>query len=464
MRHHRVAPQLAGHDISDLVRLGLAHVRDGTIVPALAGGDHDPEDETENEDPPTPEVKLTPEVKGILDKLKSDWETEFKTANELMQAEIAKHGEATPETKQLFDKVSDRLDQLESRFEKAKLDQRAESAEEENHERKAYGEWLRKGKLGEEEFAHVKHLHVTWDEEPRAIERKTMIVSDDTTGGFLAPDDVVNEIIKGVVEFSPMRELCRVRSTSNRTVRWPKRTQLAAAVWVGEQETRAETQNPNVGQEEISTGELHAEARVSFQDLEDAAVDLEAFVNEEFSEQFGVTEATAFVNGDGLKGKPEGFLQFTDVEDATNGIETVDTATNDVLAADDLITVFYLLKDAYARNATWVMKRSTIRDIRKMVDDNSQYLWMPGLAGNVPATILDRPYVEATDMPAVADGAKVIAVGDWRRGYLIVDRVQINTQRDPYSDYANGNIALRARKRVGGQTILSEALKVLTIQ
>ena len=67
-------------------------------------------------------------------------------------------------------------------------------------------------------------------------------------------------------------------------------------------------------------------------------------------------------------------------------------------------------------------------------------------------------------MPAVANGALAVAFGDFRRGYWIVDRIQIETLRDPYTQAGTGFVRFWARKRVGGHTVLPEAIKLLEIQ
>lgn len=399
------------------------------------------------------------DVKRAMDELRATWD-ELKHVDADRAAEIGRIGHVAGETTQAVERIQDQLDRLEVRIEKARHDTPADG---DSPARQAWLGFLRSGPRA----AGVADQMVRTDGSGNVLDtRAQMEVSDDTEGGFLAPDEVSDEIIKGIVEFSPIRELATVRSTIRRAVSWPKRTQTAAAAWVGEVETRSETQNPKLGRAEVSTRELSARADVSRQDLEDTAFDLERFVNDEFAEQFGVAEATAFVTGDGVDGKPEGILAATDQGYlGANGIETYETATNDVLAADDVIKLFFLLKEGYVRNATWLMKRTTIRDIRLMKDTAAgNYLWQPGLAGVAPATILDRPYREATDMPTVADAAKAIAFGDFRRGYLIVDRVQIETLRDPYSAADQGIIRLYARKRVGGQTVLPEAIKVLRIK
>ena len=74
------------------------------------------------------------------------------------------------------------------------------------------------------------------------------------------------------------------------------------------------------------------------------------------------------------------------------------------------------------------------------------------------STILGYPYVEATDMPDIGAGAYPIAFGDFRRAYMIVDRVALAVLRDPFTQATTGNVRYIARRRVGGQVVQAEAI------
>jgi HK97 family phage major capsid protein len=289
-------------------------------------------------------------------------------------------------------------------------------------------------------------------------ETKTMTVGDPTTGGYLAPLEFVNEIIKIDVLYSPVRSLARVRTTARPGIEVPKKTSSASASWVSEIGTRSETTNPKFGLETVPTHEMYAMAKVSKQDLEDSVFDLEGFLREEFGEQFGVLEGTAFISGNAV-GRPEGILTNASV----GGFTGVTTSAK--VVADDLFDVLYALNERYAANATWLWKRSTTLAISKLKDAGSiNYVWQPGLQSGAPATVLGRPYVECVDMPAEAASAKAVAIGDFRAGYLIVDRLVIEILIDPYTSKSTGCIEISARKRVGGQVVLAEAIKIYTLK
>ncbi len=289
-------------------------------------------------------------------------------------------------------------------------------------------------------------------------EVKALTVANDTTGGFLAPPEYVREIIKGETEMSPIRAVARVRQTGNRAVQVPKRTGQFAAQWTGEVETRAETTGLTYGLEELPTHELYALVDVSQQDLEDAEFNLEEELGQEFAEQFSLAEGTAFVSGTGVK-QPAGFMADSDVASDSSGSAAGVADANG--QADGLIDLYHNLKTAYARNGTWLLNRKSLGSVRKLKDANDNYVWQPGLAMGMPATILGAPYIEAPDMPDEAANAFPVAFGDFRRGFLIVDRIQMSVLRDPFTQATSGSVRFIARRRVGGQVVLAEAIRKL---
>ena len=122
--------------------------------------------------------------------------------------------------------------------------------------------------------------------------------------------------------------------------------------------------------------------------------------------------------------------------------------------------MYHAVKPDYARNGTWVFNRTTLAAIRKLQDTAGNYVFQAGfsLQVGVPNTILGSPYVEATDVADIGSSTKPV---DFRRGYLVVDRTSLSIMRDPFTQATSGNVRYIARRRVGGQVILPEALHIL---
>lgn len=297
-------------------------------------------------------------------------------------------------------------------------------------------------------------------------ERKVLIVGNDSTGGYLAPPELVMEIIKGVVEFTPFRSLCTVYTTSRGELLLPKRTQTATATRVGEVTSRTETQNPAWGMLSIQTPEMYAEARISKQNLEDSAFNLQQFLQDEFREQFGVKEGAEAING---SGNPIQLLGILAANAAGIGVPLAFQVSGSGATiagpagaqADGLIDLFYGVKTAYAARGRWILNRNSLGKVRKLKDTTGQYLWAPPMAAGEPSTILGAPYTECPDMPNEGANAFPIGFGDWKRGYVIVDRVEMEITRDDLTLANVGQVKFTARRRVGGQVVLGEALKLL---
>lgn len=394
------------------------------------------------------------ELKEIQESIQKTWADYKKVNDEIIVMTKATDGNVAL-VKEALSRVDKRLDDVTEELKRAQRPSKAEAGDVPAEsalasERKAaFLEFVRYGDCTTPE----RKALLVKDSEVK--ERKTLTVGNQATGGFLAPVEYVREITKGIVEFSPIRQLARIRTTSAKAVQIPKRTGVTAATWVGETTTQTEATNPTYGLEELSTHELTGFLDVSNEDLEDSAFDLEGELAGEMAEAFGTAEGTAFVNGTGVV-KPEGITVNTDVS-ATNGGHA------SLLTADGLIAILYDVKDAYARQSQWLMKRATIKLARQLKDGQNQYLWAPGLQGDQPSSLLGRPIYESLDMATVAANANPIVFGDIRRAYLILDRLQVSMLRDPYIKAANNTVRFYWRKRVGGQVVLPEAIRKLKI-
>ena len=105
------------------------------------------------------------------------------------------------------------------------------------------------------------------------------------------------------------------------------------------------------------------------------------------------------------------------------------------------------------------MNRKTQGVIRKLKDADGNYLWQPAATADGRARLMGFPVAEAEDMPDIAANAYAIAFGDFRRGYLIVDRLGVRVLRDPYS--AKPYVLFYTTKRVGGGVQNFEAIKLM---
>ena len=324
-----------------------------------------------------------------------------------------------------FDAVKARLDALET---KANRPQGvASTGPVPNPETKAYGAFLRRG---------VERI--------TSDEVKALTVASDANGGYLAPKEFGDELIKLLTEFSPIRQYAKVITISAPQIVYPRRVTGTSATWVSETGNRTAS-GMTFEQVTLTPHELATFVDVSNALLEDDAYRLENELLSDFAESFAKTEGQAFINGTGV-GQPKGIML------AANGIAEVKTgvAANFPAAnpADVLIGMFHKIPTTHAQSGVWMMNRNTLAMVRTWKNGAGDYLVLDPITQGAPSTLLGRPVVEMADMDDVGAGKFPILFGDMS-GYRIVDRIGLSTLRDPYSLATVGQVRFHARKRVG---------------
>ena len=299
----------------------------------------------------------------------------------------------------------------------------------------------------------------------RSLEEKSLSAGSDPDGGYLVPDETETEIGRLLSEASPIRAIAGVRQISGNTYKKPFTTSGPATGWVGETAARPETASPVLAELSFPAMELYAMPAATSTLLEDSAVNIDQWIAEEVQAVFAEQEGAAFVNGDG-SAKPRGFLDYTKVADSSwswGNIGYVVSGASGAFAAsnpsDALIDLVYSVKAGYRGNAHWVMNRATQAEIRKLKDADGNYLWQPPAQPGAKASLMNAPIAEAEDMPDIAADSFAIAFGDFKRGYLVVDRLGVRILRDPYS--SKPYVLFYTTKRVGGGVQNFEAIKLM---
>jgi HK97 family phage major capsid protein len=341
------------------------------------------------------------------------------------------------ETKAANDnKLAERLDKLEAKANRPGAGIRHDNDNDAKLETKAFNSFLRGGVASLDD-----------------IEKKTLNAGTPASGGYVVAPEYSSKIIEKLVQFSPLRGLASVMTIGGSEVYIPVLDTGIAGGWVTETGTRASTE-PTFDQMNFKVFEFAGYVPVSQQLLEDSFIDIQAFIAGHIQKQFGKSEATAFMVGDG-NGKPTGLLHTP----ADYASVTAAADASDII--DRLIETFYKLPGAYAANGSWIMRRETMGVIRAAADNATKgTLWSDSLANGTPATLLGRPVYESVDMdllPAATGTTYPIVFGDIASAYQIVDRVGVGIMRDDYTGADNGTVKFRARRRVGGAPVLTEA-------
>ncbi|MBS7539376.1 phage major capsid protein [Ancylobacter lacus] len=299
----------------------------------------------------------------------------------------------------------------------------------------------------------------------KRLEAKAMSAGVATDGGYVVPAETEREIGKRLAALSPIRALADVRVISAGTYRKPFMTSGPAVGWVAETAARGQTASPVLDELTFPALEIYAMPAATQTLLDDAAVDIDAWLAGEVEAAFAAQEGAAFVTGDGA-GKPKGFLAYDSVAETgwswgRLGFVATGAAGDFPHAspADPLVDLVYALKAGYRQNGAFVMNRRTQAAVRKLKDENGQYLWSPPALPGAAPSLMNFPVYEAEEMPNIAANSLSVAFGDFRRGYLVVDRAGVRVLRDPYS--AKPYVLFYTTKRVGGGVQDFDAIKLL---
>lgn len=402
-------------------------------------------------------------------KLVGDFMKTFKEFSEKTDArflKLEKEGNADPITTEEVQKMNTSMDTLTKQVEALRLAEKRPQIETVTGQKR---------ELSEIEVKHAqavgRFMRTGDDSGLQTDEIKSLSVGSNPDGGYTVHAAMETAIDRVLSDVSVMRNIAMVTQISTSSIKRLVNVGGTGSGWVGESSSRPQTDGSNLRQREFPVMELYAMPAATQSLLDDSVVNIEQWIADEVQLEFAEQEGAAFINGNGVD-KPRGLIGgYTPIADANfteaggrpgyvaTGAAGAFKTTADGDDSDNLIDLVYALKTGYRGNAGFIMNRKTQGSVRKIQDANGNKVWQPGLQSGQPATLLGYGISEDDNMPDIAANAYAIAFGDFRRTYLIVDRVGIRVLRDPFT--SKPHILFYMTKRVGGGVKLFEGYKLL---
>lgn len=269
----------------------------------------------------------------------------------------------------------------------------------------------------------------------------------DADGGYLVPEEYDKRIIDTLEEENIMRKLGTKITTSGQ-----HKINIAAAkpaaAWI-EEGGALTFGDAKFAQTLLDAHKLHVAIKITEELLYDNAFNLEGYIIDQFGRAMANAEEDAFLNGDGT-GKPLGLF-------AETGGGTVAQTLTAAIKSDDVLDLIYALKRPYRKNAKFIMNDRTLLSLRKLKDNNGNYMWQPSYQAGEPDKLLGYSIFTSAYAPAAA-----IAFGDMSY-YNIGDRGtrSIAELRELFA--GNGMIAYVAKERVDGKLVLGESVQIMKL-
>lgn len=387
-------------------------------------------------------------VQELIEKRAKVWET----AKNFVDTHEDKNGNLSAEDEETYSRMEDEIEELTNSIERQ---QRAERREQElskpvnspitgkPYKDEPQGE-VKTGRASDEyKKAMLTALRSNFRQVSNVLQEGV-----DADGGYLVPEEYDHRLIDVLTEENIMRGIATKITTSGEHKINIAATKPAAA-WIEEGEALS-FGDATFEQKILDAHKLHVAIKITEELLYDNAFGLENYIITEFGKALANAEEDAFLNGDGV-GKPTGIF------DKTKGGESIGTLTA-ALKSDDILDLIYKLKRPYRKNASFIMNDATLAQIRKLKDNNGQYLWQPSYQANEPDKILG--YNIRTSAFAPTDA---IAFGDYKY-YNIGDRGSRSFKQLNELFAGNGMIGYVAKERVDGLLILPEAVKILGLK
>ena len=383
---------------------------------------------------------------------------EFKASNDARLKEIEAKGHADPLLAEQVDKINaelsnlsalkDQVNAIEAQAGRPGFGGAADGDKAKAEHKKAFNSFFRQGNV-----EGLRELEV----------QAALTTQSDPDGGYLAPAEVDTEVTRVLGTMSAMRRIARVRPVGSATYKKIVNVGGTSSGWVGEEQSRSETDGPSLKALEFPTKELYAEPHATQSMLDDGMFDIESWLSDEVSLEFAEQEGGAFVTGSGVN-SPRGILSYDTVANASYawgslGYIASGGAGSFADGSDRLINLVHSLKAGYRNNAAFMMNDLTLGEIRKFKNSNGDYIWKPGLLEDAYDTLLGKRVEIDDNMPDIAANSLSIAFGDFMRGYVITDRLGVRVLRDPFT--SKPYVKFYTTKRVGGGVENYEAIKLM---
>lgn len=271
-------------------------------------------------------------------------------------------------------------------------------------------------------------------------------------------------IVTNAGSTNPFRSIADVRTITTQT--WLGVTsQGVVAEWTAEAAEMTES-SPTFQQPSIVPVRMDAYAQGSWELAEDTSIVSD--IGRLFADARDNLEATAFAVGTGST-QPFGIV--TELQSTT--ASRVNATTNGAFGAVDVFALDSALPARWRPNASWVSHQAYWNRTRQFATGGSPQsaFWVDFGPGR-PSTLIGHAVYEASAMQstlstATASNDDVVVLGDFSRGFVIVDRTPMRVVTNPVVIGTNrrptGEMGWALFTRVGSRCIIPDAFRMLRL-
>lgn len=238
--------------------------------------------------------------------------------------------------------------------------------------------------------------------------------------GAVIPTTIANRIIDTVKQIAPVYAL-----TTKFAVKGKLQFPVAKdAITTGYQDEFTDIASSAVGftNVELDGYLIGALSKVSVSLINNAQFDIVSYVVNKIAQSIAeFLEKELLVGDTKIKG-----ITNAAYEDA--GVKKIESATT-AITADDLIDTQAAIKMNVQTGCQWLMNQTMLTEVRKLKDNNGQYILNPDVRTGFGYELLGKPVMISDEMPA-----DTIVYGDWSAMYVnIHEDVNIRQLNEVYA-------------------------------
>ena len=383
---------------------------------------------------------------NIVDNLYEERAGLWEQMKELNDREIKEERSLDASEKEAWDKMNDRMSEIDARVQELAS---VEEANKKSEESRAIFETENAPVIEKEEAetdASILRKMATGEVRSHSFEKRDLTKGGD---GGLVPQGFYDQIIAKLDENAVVRQFATVVSTaSGEDIKFPQITAHSSASLVAEGGAIGES-DPTSASVTLGAFKYAYLVQVSSELLADEGVDIEGFLAQDIGRALGNGAGTDFAVGNGSS-KPNGIMNAT-----STGV-TCASAT--AITSDEVIDLYHAVTSPYRVNGAWIMNDATLKEVRQLKDSNNQYLWQPSLQLGNPDSLLGSPVASDPNIETIATAKKVMAFGDMSK-YFIREVQGFQLDRSVDYAFANDLVTFRAIYRADGDLLDTNAVK-----
>lgn len=242
--------------------------------------------------------------------------------------------------------------------------------------------------------------------------------------GAVIPKTIAQKIIKKVHDISPIYQLAtRYNVKGDLTIPYYDESSSAITTAYATEFTDLESSSGKFLNIELKGYLAGALTKVSKSLVNNSDFDLVSFVITAMAESIAI-----FIEKELLKGTPSKVTGLSTVK------QKVTAASSNALTGDELIDVQEMVPDIYQAGAIWIMNKSTRTAIRKLKDNDGNYLLNKDVSAKWGYTLLGKDVYTSENMDAMSSEKTAIYYGDMSGlAVKLSEDVNIEVLREKYA-------------------------------